>query len=154
MDVERKNGKIAVSLTADEVHDLQAGRMIGTRSHIIVPDAKVEVFPLSSIDVDESGRDRYAIDRLTKAKAASLKGHITPNGDLQIFVPEIVISDVRVAYAEISRDQFDTPLSKNEQAAEDLKRNIPDKGVRVNFGGSLKVIDIDQFTYSDEEDLG
>lgn len=154
MDVERKNGKISVSLTADEVHGLWSGRMIGTRSHVIVPDAKVEIFPLSSISIDESGKDKHAIDRFSKALAAPLKGHITPNGDIQIFVPEVVISDVRVAYADISRDQFDTPLSRNGQDAEDLKRNIPDKGVRVNFGGSLKIVDIGQITHSDEENLG
>lgn len=150
MQVERRENQIAVRLSREEVFAVSDGRIIGDRPGVTMPDAKIEVLPLSAIEEDDSGRNRYASDRLERAIAAPLRGNLFPNGDLQIIVPSVKLSDVRVSQAELSREQIETPLT--EQGKELLEHVIPEGGVVIYFGGSLREVDVNKFFNERGED--
>jgi len=145
MRAEREENQIAIHLTQKEVEVIIAGRTVGDRPGVTMPDAKVEVLPLSAIEKDDSVGDRYSADRLERARAAALRGILFPNGDLQVIVPAVKLIDVRVAEARLPREGLETPLTK--QGSELVNHVIPEKGVVVYFGGSLQVLDVDNFFY-------
>ncbi|GAI42640.1 unnamed protein product, partial [marine sediment metagenome] len=113
MRAEREQNQITISLTAKEVHALQAGKTIIDRPSVTMMDAKVEVSPLSAIEEDNSGKYRYSLDRLEKGREAPIRGMLYPDGDLVIFIPKIKLSDVRIAQAILPKKKIETPLSPN-----------------------------------------
>jgi|WetSurMetagenome_2_1015567.scaffolds.fasta_scaffold247923_2 hypothetical protein len=144
MEVEKRRREIVVSLTREDVFDLQSGNTIhGDRPAVTMPDAKIEVTPLSAIEPDDSLRDMWNPDRLEKAQEALLKVYLWSDGDLQIFVPAIKLTDVRIAGATLPRESIKTPGTKNGKAL--VRHVIPTDGVRLNFGGTLKTINIPSF---------
>jgi len=149
MRAERKEKYIGISLTAEEVYALQSGKTIGDRPSVTMMDAKVEVLPLSAIEEDNSGKDRYSLDRLEKGISAPLRGMLYPDGDLVIFVPEIKLSDVRIAGAILPREEVKAPSSNNPE--ELITHVLPPGGIKLLFGGSLKIIDILSYFYQGEE---
>lgn len=138
MEVERRDNHIFVSLSSEEVFSLQDGHTIYGKPGI-TPDAKVEVLPLSAIEPDKSLEDRYSLDRLEKARASQLKAHLLPSEDLQIFVPAIKLTDVRVAGGMLLKEQIETPLAGTRND-EQVNHVIPEKGIVLTFGGSLRTI--------------
>ena len=146
VDIERKGDRIDIRLTAEEVYRIQSGGTIGDRpfSSVTMPDAKVEVLPLSRIDpFDDSLKDKWSFERLDKAKKAPLKGFVWPDGDLQIFVPAIKLTDVRLASARLPRESLIAPGTEDKKSL--IEHVIPQDGIRLNFGGSLKTINIPDF---------
>lgn len=143
MEVEKRNNQIVAALTRDEVFDLQNGHTIGARPSVTMIEAKVEVIPLSAIERDSSLKDQYSRDRLEKIKKAKSKTFLWSDGDLQVFVPAILLTDVRVASITIPRESVETPGT--EKRKELVEHVIPQEGIRLNFGGSLKIINIPDF---------
>ena len=134
MEVDRRENRLVINLTSDEVFAVQAGRTIGERGGLLL-DSKVEILPLGKIMVDDSDKDRWNDSHLEKAQTTPLYARILPNQDLQIGIPEIVLSDVRVSDRIIRRGEilvFD----------EEIRELLPEEGVKLNFRGSLQVIDL------------
>ncbi len=138
MKAERSESQLTVSLTSDEIRAVQAGRTVGDRSNVILMDAKIEILPLGAIEPDDSAQYRFSDERLEMARTTPVKGKLFPNGDLQIFLPNIVLADVRVAERVVAKKDIQDQMQQGQIV--DLW--IPENGVRVAFGGSLKVIDI------------
>lgn len=151
MKAERTQQTIIVRVSQEEVFSIQAGRTIGDRTRVILPESKIEVSPLSAVEEDNSLKDRWAIDRLEKGLAARLKANLFPNGDLQIFVPAIKLADVRISHATLSRESIATPMTRDKDREEYLSKTIPEKAVIVTFGGSLKMIDVNAAYLEAEE---
>ncbi|MBI4089346.1 MAG: hypothetical protein HY424_01405 [Candidatus Levybacteria bacterium] len=146
MEVEKREKEIIINLTQEEIFELQRGKTIhGGRPAVTMPDAKVDVLPLRAIDPNDSlsEKDRWADDRLEKARKAPLKALLFSDGDLQIFVPAIKLTDVRVASARLSRKSIETPGTKDREGL--VKHVIPQEGIRLNFGGSLRHVHIPDF---------
>jgi len=139
MKGERGQNKISIYLTADEVFRLQDGHTIGERLGITHSDSKVEILPLSAVEKDDSLRDNWSDDRLTKVQTAELRGNLFTNGDLQVIVPAISLSDVRVASLLLPRERITAPMSENEAY---LTQMVPEGGVAVYLGGSLRIVDV------------
>lgn len=72
-----------------------------------------------------------------------LPTRVFSNQDLQVCIPEIVMSDVRVTDRTI-------PLSEIEIPNEDMRELLPQEGVRVEFGGSLKILNTTDFSTKTE----
>jgi len=140
MDAERKEDGIHVYLTAEEVLAVQQGKSVGTRAPVIMSDAKVVVCPMKEIREDESGRYRYALDRQKRALTALLEGILDTSGDLSVYVPKIALCDVRVPGKILPKEAI-TIFSSPKEASE-LRKLIPEEGVKLHFGGSLKVVDV------------
>lgn len=138
---------IIVDLSSEEVFKVQAGGNIGDRSGVTLPDAKINVWPLSAIEPDNSLKDHWSMDRLEIGLKAPFRGRLDTDGDLSIFVPAIKLSDVRIAKAHLPRKSIETPSLKGEDRETFLSSVIPKKGVIVNFGGSLRKIDTDSCYY-------
>lgn len=152
MKAERKEREIIVNLSAEEVFRIQDEKTVGDRPSVTMPDAKIDVLPLSMIKKDTlSEEERYASDRLEKGLAAKLEGNIYPNGDLEIFIPKIKIADVRITKARLPRESIKTPLSNKKNRKALLESAIPPDGVKIKFGGSLKVVDLSKYFYRDED---
>ena len=152
MEVERKGKEIVANLTREDVFDLQAGKTIygknkthGDRPAVTMPDANFEVLPLSYIELDDSLKDKWAIDRLKKAKEAQLKAYLFSNGDLQVFIPAITLSDVRLENITLFRESIETPGTEDGKSL--VEHVIPKEGIRLNFVGSLKILNIPDFFY-------
>lgn len=143
MKAERNENTIDVYLTAGEVHAIQGGQTIEDRLGVTMPDAKIEVLPLSVVGLDDSLRDRYAADRLRKGLSSQLKGNLYANGDLQVIVPAIKLTDVRIKAARLPREAISTPLIGDGK--ELVQHVIPEEGVIVHFGGSLEIIDVNSY---------
>jgi hypothetical protein len=149
MEVEKRGKEIVVNLTQEDVSSLQAGETIhGTNIHggrpaVTMPDAKVDVLPLNTIEPDDSLKDKWTDDRLEKATEASLRTFLSSDGDLQIFVPAIKLTDVRLGDAKLPRGSIETPTTKSGKAL--VKHVIPQGGIRLIFGGSLKTVNIPDF---------
>lgn len=142
MKSEKTGHALTIHLSQDEVFELQAGNVVGDRPGVTIPDAKVNVLPLSAKEPDNSLEDQWSIDRREKGLSAPLKARLDTDGDLAVFVPAIKLSDVRISGASIARDLIETPGVKDEAREKFLRHAIPDKGVIVSFSGSLKVIEI------------
>lgn len=151
MKAERKGQAIVVSLSAEETFSVQAGNVVSSRPGVTLPDAKINVWPLSAIKPDNSLKDKWAIDRFEKGLVAPLEGRLDRDGDLAIFVPAIKLSDVRISGGNIPREQVETPGTKDEDRERFLGHTIPEKGVIVVFGGSIKEIDVNNIYYKVEE---
>lgn len=134
MEVERSKDSLVVHLTAEEVFAIQAGKTVGERGGLL-PDSKVEIIPLKKIAPDDSNKDQWTDDRLEMARKAPLIACVFSNQDVQIAIPEIVLSDVRVAGRNIPNGEivlFD----------ENARHVLPSEGIRITFGGSLQVVDV------------
>lgn len=142
---ERGQNNISIYLTADEVYRLQDDYTVGERLGVIHPDAKIEILPLSAVEEDDSLWDKWSDDRLTMAQAAELKGNLFLNGDLQVIVPAISLSDVRVACLQLPRESISSPVPENEAYLQEI---IPNEGVTLHLGGSLKIVDVYQELFS------
>lgn len=151
MKAERTERAIIVHLSQEEVFSIQAGNVVSDRPGITLPEAKIHVWPLSAIEPDDSLKDRWSIDKLEKGLNAPLKGRIDTDGDLSVFVPAIKLSDVRIAGGSLPRELIETPGTKDEDREAFLRHAIPQKGVIVNFGSSLKVINVNAVYYETEE---
>ena len=151
MKAERTQRAITVHLSADEIFELQAGKNIGGRFGATLPDAKINVWPLSAIEPDDSLKDRWSDDRLEKGLRAPLRGRMDTDGDLSVFVPAIKLSDVRISFASLPREAIIMPGTRDEDKKEFLKKAIPEKGVIVVFGGSLQVVNVNATYYQEEE---
>ncbi len=149
MKAERKNNAIVVHLSADETLKLQDGQNVGGRFGVTSPDAKITVWPLNAIANDDSLKDLWSLDRLEKASKASLEGRLDIDGDLALFVPAIKFSDVRISSASLPKEEIKTPGVEGEDRKTVLARQIPEKGIIVNFGGSLKEVDVNTFSYKE-----
>lgn len=136
MDIERKANQLVISLSNDEVFRVMDGNTIGERRGLL-PDSKVEILPLSDIMPDDSDKDRWTDERLKKAQTTPLYGRVLSNQDLQIGVPQIVLRDVRVIGRRIGKEEL-------EVLDEGFRETIPNEGIQINFGGSLKIIDLYQ----------
>jgi len=147
MKAERTPQAIIVRLSQEETFSVQAGRTIGDRPRAILPDSKIEVAPLSAVQEDDSLKDQWSLDRLEKGLKTPLKGNLFPNGDLQVLVPAIKFSDVRISHASLPRETIVTPMTEDKDRAEYLSKTIPEKGVIVVFGGSLKTVDVNASFY-------
>lgn len=143
MKTEKTEQNISIYLTAEEVYRLQEGFVVGERLGATYPDAKVEVLPLSAVGEDDSLKDKYADNRLQKGLAAQLKGTLYANGDLQLIVPAIKLTDVRINTAHLRREAILTPLAGNGQ--ELIQHVIPEGGVVIHFGGSLEIVDVNSY---------
>ena len=150
MKTEIKHKAIVVSLSQEETFKLQAGATISDRPGVTMPDAKITVWPLSAIEHDDSLKDQWSLDRLEKGSKASLKGRLDTDGDLSVFVPAIKLSDVRISLANLPREKIKTPGVEGEDRETVLAHQIPEHGVIVNFGGSLKEVDANTFFYKEE----
>lgn len=146
MKGERGQNIISIYLTADEVYRLQDGHTVGERLGVTHPDSKVEVLPLSATEEDDSLKDQWSDDRLTRAQTAELKGNLFFNGDIQVIVPAISLSDVRVASLHLPRERVSIQMPENEAY---LTQMVPEGGVTVHLGGSLRVIDVYKELYSE-----
>ncbi len=142
MKAERTPQAIVIRLSEEETFRVKAGNVVGDRPGITLPDAKINVWPLSAIEPDDSLQDQWSLDRLEKGLSVPLKGRIDTDGDLSIFVPAITLSDVRISGRSIARESIETPGTRDEDREEYLSKTIPEKGVIVVFGGSLRVVDI------------
>ena len=151
MKAEIKHKVIVVSLTQEETFAIQDGKAISDRPGVTMPDAKINVWPLSAIEPDDSLKDRWSDDRLEKGLRAPLRGRMDTDGDLSVFVPAIKLSDVRISFASLPREAIIMPGTKDEDKDEFVKKAIPEKGVIVAFGGSLKVVDVNATYYQEEE---
>lgn len=140
MEIDRTGkGPINIRLTRDEVFRLKdENQTIGERT---ISGSKIEVSPLSDIEDDDSEQYEWTLDRLEKALKSKAKAYLYPNQDIHIFIPKIKLLDVRIARTFVERDGFETPLSQGKDS-EGLIGTLPEEGVIVHFGGSLKVIDI------------
>jgi hypothetical protein len=136
---ERDQQGISIYLSREEVFQLQAGNTIGDRLGVTTSDAKVEVLPLNAVTEDDSLKDLWANDRLKVARSAALNGKLLSNGDLQVIVPAISLSDVRVSSVTLPREQISTPMT---ESTEYLHNVIPEQGVTLYLGGSLQVVDL------------
>jgi hypothetical protein len=146
MEIEKTPREIIFNLTREEVFSLQAGKTVyGGRPGIILPDAKADVSPLSMINPFDSitDKERFADDRLEKVTKAPLSGNLWSNGDLEIFVPAIKLTDVRLASARLPKKDVKTPEGENMKTF--VERVIPEDGIRLNFGGSLKTVNVSDF---------
>lgn len=153
MKVERTEQAIIVDLSQEETFRIQAGNVVSDRPGITLPDAKIHVWPLSAIEPDDSLKDRWDIDRLGKGLSSPLKARMDTDGDLSIFVPAIKLSDVRISGARLPRELIETPGIKREEDRERfLHHAIPEKGVILNFGGSLRVVDLGPAAYYEAEE--
>jgi hypothetical protein len=142
MEVERQKKQIVANVNREEVFDVQAGNIIGSRPGVTLPDAKFEILPLSRFEPDESLKDQWSIDRLEIAEKAQLKGVLFSDGDLQIAIPAIKLTDCRITTARLSRELIKTPGIKDRK----FKRHmIPPHGVLINFTGTVKTINIHSF---------
>lgn len=142
MEVEKRKKEIVINLTRDDVFDLQKGNIIGDRYGITLPDANVEILPLNYSEPDESLIDQWSTDRLEIAEETPLKGILYSDGDLQVMVPAIKLTDCRIAKATLSREAIKTPSVKDRK----FKRHmIPPHGVIVNFTGSVQNINIPSY---------
>lgn len=151
MKAERTEQAIIAHLSQEEVFSIQAGNVVSGRPGITLPDAKINVWPLSAIEPDDSLKDKWELDRLEKGVSAPLKGRLDTDGDLSIFVPAIKLSDVRIPGARIARESIETPGTKAEDRERFLLHAIPEKGVIVAFGGSLKHVDVNDTYYKIDE---
>lgn len=147
MRTERTGERIVVHLSQEEVFRAQDGDVVSDRPGVTLPDAKIHLWPLSAIQPDDSSRDKWSVDRQEKGLKAPLKARLDTDGDLSIFVPAIKLSDVRISGASIARDSIETPGVQGEAREKFLRHAIPKEGVIVNFGGSLKVIEIGPAAY-------
>ena len=147
MKVERTEEQISLRLSQEEVFKIQAGNVVSDRPGITMPDAKINVWPLSAIEPDDSLKDRWSDDRLEKGLRAPLRGRMDTDGDLSVFVPAIKLSDVRISFASLPREAIIMPGTRDEDKKEFLKKAIPERGIIVHFGGSLKVIDVPRLYY-------
>jgi len=145
MRTERNEKSIDIYLTAKEVNAIQEGQTISDRPGVTMPDAKVEVLPLSAFEPDDSLKDRYSNDRLAKGLSAPLRGNLLGNGDLQVIVPAIALTDVRISRVHLPREMIKTPLVEDGDKL--VEQVIPKGGVRVLFGGSLRIVDVDNYCY-------
>lgn len=150
MEVEKRNAQIIVNITQEEIYELQRGRSIygknkahGDRPAVTMPDANFAVSPLKSIEPDDSLKDIWTIDRLRNAKKAQLKARLLSNGDLEVFIPDIALSDVRLGSAKLPRELIETPGTEDSKGL--VEHVIPEGGIQLNFGGSLKIINIPDF---------
>jgi len=152
MKAERKEREIIVDLSAEEVFRIQDEKTVGDRAGVTMSDAKIDVLPLSMIKKDIlSEEERYVPDRLEKGLAAPLEGNLYPNGDLEIFIPKIKLADVNITGARLPRESIKTPMANKKNRKALLKSAIPQDGVKIKFGGSLKVIDLSKYFYRDED---
>ena len=151
MKTEKTPKIIVVSLSQEEVFKIQAGNVVSDRPGITMPDAKINVWPLSAIEPDDSLKDRWSDDRLEKGLRAPLRGRMDTDGDLSVFVPAIKLSDVRISFASLPREAIIMPGTRNEDKKEFLKKAIPEKGVIVAFGGSLRIVDVNAEYYKEKE---
>ncbi len=147
MKTEKSGDTLTINLSQDEVFRIQAGDVVTDRPGVTMPDAKIHVWPLSVIDSDDSLKDKWSVDRLEKGLSTPLKARLDTDGNLSVFVPAIKLSDVRISGANIARDLIQTPGVKDGDRERFLHHVIPTKGVIVNFGGSLKVIEIGPTAY-------
>jgi len=147
MKAERAGSVIVVHLSQEETFRIQADNVVSDRPGITMPDAKINVWPLSAIEPDDSLKDKWELDRMQKGLSAPLKGRIYTDGDLSIFVPAIKLSDVRISGGSIARESIETPGTKDEDRERFLHHAILKKGVIVKFGGSLKVISVGPAAY-------
>lgn len=146
MKSEKKGDMLAVHLSQDEVFRLQAGNVVGDRLGLTLPDAKINVWPLSAIKPDDSLRDKWTMDGLEKGLAVPLEARMDTDGNLSVFVPAIKLTDVRISGAHIARESIETPGLKDKGREGLLHHAIPEKGVIVAFGGSLKEVDVNTFS--------
>lgn len=137
MKSEKTGNTLTVHLSQDEIFRLQAGNVVSDRPGVTLPDAKIHVWPLSAREPDDSLKDQWSMDRLEKGLSAPLKARLDTDGDLSVFIPAIKLGDVRISGASIARDSIETPGVKDEVREKFLRHVIPDKGLIVNFGGSL-----------------
>ena len=151
MKTEKTPKIIVVSLSQEEVFKIQAGNVVSDRPGITMPDAKINVWPLSDIEPDDSLKDRWSDDRLEKGLRAPLRGRMDTDGDLSVFVPAIKLSDVRISFASLPREAIIMPGTRDEDKKEFLKKAIPEKGVIVAFGGSLRIVDVNAEYYKEKE---
>jgi hypothetical protein len=150
MEVEKREKQIVATLTREDVFALQAGETIfgensehGDRPAVTMSDAIFEIAPLSELEPDDSLKDKWAGDRLEKAAEAQSKAHLYSNGDVKIFVPAITLSDCRLGSIKIPRESIETLETKNGKKL--VRHVIPVGGIRLNFGGSLKVVHIPSY---------
>lgn len=141
MEIVRNENQLVIKLTSDEVDRVASGSIIGDRGGLL-PDSKVEVSPLFVREKDDSNQHRWNDNRLELASKMPLLTRIFPNQDLQICIPDLVLSDVRVTGRTI-------PLSAIELPDEAMREFLPQEGVRLEFGGSLKLINTPDSFYED-----
>lgn len=142
MEAERTGKAIIVHLSQEEVFAIQAGNVIGDRPGVTIPDAKIQVFPLSAIEPDDSLEDKWVTDRVEKGLKVPIRGRLDTDGDLSVFIPALKLSDVRISSGSIARESIETPGVEGKDRKRLLHHAIPENGVIVKFGGSLRVIDI------------
>ena len=135
MRVEADTRQIMVNLTGEEVITVQEGGAVGERR---LGGLKVEIYPLSAIQEDDFQEHRYDADRLEQGRAAALKGVLSEDGDLSVYVPGIKMCDVRITSARLPRGSIEV----QGQTTDSLLATIPPSGVLINFGGSLEIVDL------------
>ena len=145
MITERAEKRINIYLTAEETGVVQNGQTIVDRSNVFMEGAKVEVLPLRTVEPDDSLKDRYSVDRLRIACSAPLKGNLFGNGDFQVIIPAITLTDVRLVGVHIQKNEILTPVASDRDAL--VEHVIPEDGVYVYFGGSLQTVDTAAFYY-------
>jgi hypothetical protein len=131
VDTERGRNYFHIKLTAEEVHRVQAGGVVGDRNGL-TPDSKVIVAPLGQIQEDDSGAYRDDDRRTTIADLSPARCRVDSDSDMTVFVPEIALVDSRTPGVEIPLERIEVP-----EGFEALAENIPPSGVLVHFGGSV-----------------
>ena len=139
---ERNDNSINIFLSRKEVFQVMDGKTVGERLGLTYPDAKVEVIPLSMREDDTSKMYRYSEDRLERAQSTLGKAFYSTNGDLLFYLPDITLRDVRLTGVTFPRESI-SPLTTDQSNIRDTI--IPQRGVRLLFGGSLLTVDIPQY---------
>jgi hypothetical protein len=138
--VEKREEQIVINLIREDVFTLQSGKIVHEgRTGVITPDATIDIMPLSVIDPSDDSLEGvlYTDNRLEKAMKAPLRAVIFPNEDLQVFIPAIKLTDVRLTDAELPKESVETPIAEDRDA---LLNAIPKKGIKINFVNSLKSV--------------
>jgi hypothetical protein len=145
MEISKESEYLKLSLDWREMSALQNGQTLGERGAIF-HDSKVEVLPLGAIDPEDNEGDRYSDDRLERGSLAPLRAHLDEAGDLRVFVPAAKLTDVRITGAELARSQVE--FMGSEEAREFMISLLPEKGIVLAFGGSMRIIDVMSEAYS------
>ncbi len=145
MHAERTESELRVLLTEEEVFRLQNGKPAGERFGLTQTDAKIWVRPLSEVEIDDSA-ERYGFrdEELAQLRKATAKANMALDGDLQVFVPGAMLVDTRNDRVKVSRNSIEIPGIPPEDR-ELLLQNIPERGIVVHLGGSLKTVDVMEF---------
>lgn len=132
---------LVITLEDREVCSLQRGEFVGRRGGL-VPESKVEVYPLSHRDPEAVVTNTFDastvyLEQRARGEEPHVQVELYGNEDLCLYVPDAALYDRRIGAFSIPRDEIKVPHMESEEAEGRLDI-IPRDGVILNFGGSLE----------------